>query len=78
MKIWRTPEEDRLRAKARKRLSRLGTHEILNWADMAGSGMAKGLDDYRRNADAESLAEIRNGLIALLAAVDEITGRAGV
>ena len=63
------------RAKARKRLSRLATGDLINWADQAGSGMAKGFDDYRRLRSPEALAEVRIGLNALLAVVDELEAR---
>lgn len=60
---------------ARKRLSRMSTPDILNWCDQAGSGVAKGLDDYRRLSMAQSLDEARMGLEVLLDAVDELLSR---
>lgn len=62
-------------SKARARLSRLATPDILNWADQAGSGVAKALDDYRRLGMTESLNEAQMGLETLLDAVEELRSR---
>lgn len=63
-------------SKAHKRLSRLPTPSVLDWADQAGSGVFKALDDYRRLGTQESLQEARSGLEALLAVVDVLEERA--
>lgn len=67
--------EDPMRAKARRRLEMLPDHEILNWVDAAGSGVAKALDDFRRLRDGDSLREAEQGLAALSGAVDVLTAR---
>lgn len=64
-------------SKARKRLQRLKTVEILDWCDQAGSGMFRTLDDYRRLGTQESLLEAKIGLEALLDAVEELLERDG-
>lgn len=66
---------DSVRAKAKKRLGRLQTVDILNWADQAGSGVAKALDDYRRIGTSESLEEARIGLESLLGLVEVLQER---
>lgn len=70
MKWNQTVEE-----KARKRLLRLPTMDILNWCDQAGSGMARALDDYRRLNMDESLDEARDGARTLLVAIDVLQER---
>lgn len=66
---------DKLRAKAEKRLSRLTNPDILNWADQAGTGIAKALDDYRRLSDPLALREAQDGCSALAGAIDALTSR---
>jgi hypothetical protein len=61
--------------KARARVQKMSIHELLGWADGAGSGMAKAIDDYRRQNDMASLEEVRTALIALSAVVDELQVR---
>ena len=67
--------EHPMRAKARRRLERLPDHEILNWADQAGSGVAKALDDFRRLRDGDALRDAEQGLAALAGAVDVLSSR---
>lgn len=66
---------DHNRRKARQRMSRLPTVEILDWADQAGSGVAKALNDFRRDGNRESLEEARIGMQALLGTVEELQSR---
>lgn len=61
--------------KARKRVSTLSTHDILNWADSAGSGMAKAFDDFRKWGEAESLEELEQAVKSLTAVVEELKAR---
>lgn len=67
--------EDPTRAKARKRLGMLPNHEILNWADQAGSGVAKALDDFRRLGDPDALRDAEAGVAAIAGAIDVLTRR---
>lgn len=71
----RAPEVDSVRVKASARLGRLKTPEVLNWADQAGSGVAKALDDYRRLGGRESLLEARDGISALAGVLDVLLSR---
>lgn len=66
---------DPVREKAAKRLDRLPTADVLNWGDAVGSGLAKALDDYRKEASPESLAEARRGAQSLLAVLDVLDRR---
>lgn len=61
---------------ASRRVRKLPTTELLNWADSAGSGMARGFQDYREHGDLMSLEEIGLGLITLHAVVLELKARA--
>jgi hypothetical protein len=68
-------QHDPARRKARERMSRLPIGEILDWADQAGSGVAKALNDYRRDGTSESLEDARVGLQTLLGVVEELQSR---
>lgn len=75
MNLWSKPQEDPARRKARERMTQLPRVEVLDWADQAGSGVAKALDDYRRHNTPESLEDARMGIQALLGVVDVLQGR---
>lgn len=62
---------------ANVRVPSLSTHEILNWADTAGSGMCLGFEDYRRHGTVESLDEIRRTITVLQAVAEELIARHG-
>lgn len=59
------------------RVPGLSTHELLLWADTAGSGMCLGLEDYRRHGTVESLDEIRRTITVLQAVTEELLARHG-
>lgn len=67
--------EDAELASARRRVRKVSTHDLLEWADAAGSGMAKGFGDYRKDRELVSLEEIRTALMSLLAVTDELYAR---
>lgn len=71
----RAGSSDSVREKAKKRVSRVSTPDILNWADNAGSGVAKALDDYRRLGDKGSLDEAQRGISALAGVLDVLVDR---
>ncbi len=58
--------------KAQHRVRKTSTYELLEWADAAGSGMAKGFMDYRQHDSVESLDEIELALVALMAVTHEL------
>lgn len=69
------PESDRL-ARARRRVEKMGASELLEWAEVAISGMGRGFLDYRKEEEVVSLLEIRDeALPALTALVDELIMR---
>lgn len=68
-------ESDSELDRARRRVARLSTHEILNWADSAGSGMAKAFDDYRKYGEEESLDELKQAVKSLEAVIEELRAR---
>jgi hypothetical protein len=74
----RRPKEavDPVRAKVAKRLDRLPSTDVLEWADNVGSGVARALQDYRRDGATESLAEARQGVLSLLGVLDVLDRRA--
>ena len=61
---------------ASRRVRKMSTNDLLNWADVAWSGTAKGFMDYREHGDDASLAEIGLGVITLHAVVLELKARA--
>ena len=71
----RAREADSVRERAETRLSRLPTPEVLNWADQAGTGVAKALDDYRRLGERQSLVEAQEGVSALAGVLDVLLAR---
>jgi len=64
-----------LYAKAEGKVAKLGTPLLLDFADAAGSGMAKGYDDYRKESQIESLLEIRHALMTLWAVNESLIQR---
>jgi hypothetical protein len=68
-------DEELLRT-ATRRVRKMTDHALINWADVIGSGMAKGFQDYREHGDFASLAEIGLGVITLHAVVLELKARA--
>lgn len=66
---------DPAREKVARRLDRLPTVDVLDWADSVGSGLAKALDDYRKQDTPESLAEARQGAQSLLGVLDVLERR---
>lgn len=63
---------------ARRRVQKMSVHELINWADVAGSGMAKGFMDYRKEGNLDSLLEIRDALVALSEVTEELIIRGEV
>lgn len=75
MMFRREVDTDAIRAKARKRMDRQSEIDVLNWCEQAGSGVAKALDDYRRERSAFSLQEAQEGISALQGCLDSIRNR---
>jgi hypothetical protein len=63
-------------ARARRRVTKMSSHELLNWADAAGTGMARAFGDFRRAGEVTSLDEVHGALLALAAVTDELKLRA--
>jgi hypothetical protein len=61
---------------ASRRVRKQATAALIDWADVAGSQMAKGFDDYRKHRDVASLEDIALGVITLHAVVLELKARA--
>jgi hypothetical protein len=70
-----SPEDAQIVAKARKRVATVSTDRLLDHADEAGSGMAKGFDDFRKHQDLTSISEIAEGLLVLWAITLELRDR---
>jgi hypothetical protein len=49
--------------------------DMYDWADAAGHGLYKALQDYRAHGHAESLEEIGYALVGLQAVHDELVAR---
>lgn len=66
---------DDVREKVAKRVSRLSEGEMLDWADVAGSAIARNLRDFQRSHDEALLFEAREGISALQGVIDTLTDR---
>lgn len=66
---------DDVREKVAKRVSRLSEGELLDWADVAGSGIARNLRDFQRNHDLSLLIEARDAVSALQGVIDTLADR---
>lgn len=62
-------------AKAEHKVARMATPLLLDFADAAGSGMALGVNDYRKEANVTSLLEIRHALMTLWAINESLIQR---
>ena len=59
----------------RNRVQRMDSSMLIEWADLAASGMQRQLDDFRRGPDEAHLGEIQVALITMGAVVDELGER---
>jgi len=66
---------DNVREKVAKRVSRLSEGELLDWADVAGSGIARTLQDYHRGHEPELLQEAQEAVSALQGVIDTLAER---
>lgn len=66
---------DNVREKVSKRVARLSEPELLDWADVAGSGIARTLREYQRCHDPELLQEAREAISALQGVIDTLAER---
>lgn len=75
LKARPTYPTDNVREKAARRVSRLSEGEMLDWADVAGSGIARALREYQRSHEPELLQEAREAISALQGVIDTLTER---
>lgn len=66
---------DNVREKVTKRVARLSEAELLDWADVAGSAIARTLREYQRSHEPELLQEAREAISALQGVIDTLTQR---
>lgn len=66
---------DTVREKVAKRVARLSEAEMIDWADVAGSGIARALRDYHRSHEPELLDEAREAISALQGVIDTLHER---
>jgi hypothetical protein len=59
----------------RRRIASLSTPELLDWANLAVSGMMRHLDDFRRSPDEAHLAEVKLAAVTLDYVVDDLAER---
>jgi len=76
VRLRRKPEPSAITAKARTRVERLPSSEILLWADVAGAGIARALSDHQRDGNRDSLEDAYEGLLTMLGVVEELRARA--
>lgn len=75
LKARPTYPTDNVREKVARRVSRLSEGELLDWADVAGSGIARTLRDYHRSHEPELLQEAQEAVSALQGVIDTLTER---
>jgi hypothetical protein len=62
--------------KLERRVRKLDNHMLLDFADIAGSAMARAFGDFRREGqELAALAEVRDGLETLWAVSEELRRR---
>ena len=61
--------------RAKKRVERLPTSEILMWADTAGAGISRALSDFQREGNRDSLEDAYTGILTMLGVVEELRDR---
>lgn len=69
-------KEDLTRAKARKRVRRHPTAEVLMWAENCLSDVGRSLSYYRTDGTVDALHEAERALLSLHGVVDELRARA--
>ena len=74
LKDWLNPET-REQTKVERRVAKIGTSDLLGWAEIAADGIARELSDWRRSEDAFHLNEASTNAEVLLAAIHEIQRR---
>lgn len=57
-------------------VSVMSAHDMLTWADAAGSEMRQGLTTYVRSGDLADLDSFERGLVVLVAMAEELRRRA--
>jgi hypothetical protein len=70
-----SPDMERYRMRASKRVRKLREEELLTWSDNIGSGMAKALTLYFRDSNSEALYAYVDGAIALQVIALELYAR---
>lgn len=61
--------------KVKRRISKLSTSELMDWADVAASGIMRHLDDFRRTPDEAHLGEISLAAATMGYVVDELAAK---
>lgn len=56
----------------KRRITKLSTSELLDWADVAASGIMRHLDSFRRTPDEAHLGEISLAAVTMGYVVDEL------
>lgn len=59
----------------KKRIASLNTSELLDWANLAVSGMMRHLDDFRRSPDEAHLGEVSLAAVTMGFVCDELAER---
>lgn len=75
LKARPTYPTDNVRERVARRVSRLSEGELLDWADVSGSAIARTLRDYQRSHEPELLQEAREAISALQGVIDALTER---
>lgn len=71
----RKASPDAILERARRRVTKITTPDLLLWADQALFGLGRDLDTFRRSGDLASLTEALEASVALRAVLEEVTRR---
>ncbi|MET9119925.1 hypothetical protein [Streptomyces sp. NPDC004528] len=64
-----------LRERAENRVKRLPAADLLDWADMSGTVVARALSRHRNQASREALEEAADGVMSLSVILQELLNR---
>jgi hypothetical protein len=75
MPWWPKKVEEKPKSKIEKRVERIGTQDLLLWADQALTSLGRDLTDWRKGGPHDLLAEAEIAAESLLILIREVRGR---
>ena len=69
-KRWKKIRSTLLRDQAARKVRRLDTSQLMDWADRYAMGVGQSIEDYRREGEGDQLREAQRGAETLLGILD--------